>query len=185
MFTESFDTYVCDGDSIETEKDGFRIVATIHHDANADAPWTDCCHGEVTDWVRRGKNAGEKVLNESCGSYRYYDFQGTIKRAKSEAWGCSDTEGLTPKQIATKAVERDYEALKAWCNDEWFYCGVVLSVFKDDIEIEDHAASLWRIEANYPGSDNSYLTDVANELLDDALSVARSELERMQKVLSA
>jgi hypothetical protein len=31
--------------------------------------------------------------------------------------------------------------------------------------LASHAASLWGIEANYPGADNSYLTEVANELL--------------------
>ena len=74
-------------------------------------------------------------------------------------------------------------ARKAWFNDEWFYCGVVLSVSLDDILLDDIAASLWGIEANYPCSDNSYLTEVANELLDDALTVAENERKRILKAL--
>ena len=53
---------------------------------------------------------------------------------------------------------------KAWENDDWFYCGIVLSAERDGWT-KDHLASLWGIECNYPDSDNSYLLTVANELL--------------------
>jgi hypothetical protein len=68
------------------------------------------------------------------------------------------------------------EARKAWLNDEWHYCGVVLSVSRAGVLLDDHAASLWGIELNYPGGDNSYLTETANELLDEALDEARKTL---------
>jgi hypothetical protein len=54
-----------------------------------------------------------------------------------------------------------------WKNGDWIYVGVVLSVWVDDVCLDKHAASLWGIEANF-GGDNSYLTEVANELLDEA-----------------
>jgi len=38
--------------------------------------------------------------------------------------------------------------MAAWKNDEWYYCGVILSVAIDGIVLDDHAASLWGIEAN-------------------------------------
>lgn len=66
-------------------------------------------------------------------------------------------------------------ARRAWERDEWHYCGVVLSVSRDGVELDGHAASLWGIERNYPGSDNSYLLEVANELLPEALNVARDK----------
>lgn len=69
--------------------------------------------------------------------------------------------------------------MTAWTNEEWFYCGIVLSVSVQGITLEDHAASLWGIEANYPNSDNAYLTDVANELLPEALDMARKTLDRL------
>ena len=72
--------------------------------------------------------------------------------------------------------EKAHRVMKAWKNDEWFYCGVVISVHGEfagcDICFDKHAASLWGIEANYPDSDNSYLTEVANELLGEAMDVA-------------
>ncbi len=69
--------------------------------------------------------------------------------------------------------------MAAWLNDEWFYCGIILSVTIDETELTDHAASLWGIEANYPDSENAYLTEVANELLPEALEAAKLERVRL------
>ncbi len=69
--------------------------------------------------------------------------------------------------------------MDAWKNDEWFYCGIILSVTIDETELTDHAASLWGIEANYPDSKNAYLSQIANELLSDALDAAKLERERL------
>lgn len=77
-----------------------------------------------------------------------------------------------------KAYDRAMDARAAYFRQEWFYCGIVLSVSVDGIEIADHAASLWGIGANYPGGDNAYLTEVANELLPEAIEVARERLAR-------
>lgn len=70
-------------------------------------------------------------------------------------------------------------------DDEWFYCGVVISATKNDTEISDHVASLWSIECNYPNSDNSYLTEAANELLNEAIEPAKAGLADMIEKLSA
>jgi len=50
--------------------------------------------------------------------------------------------------------------MAAWKNDEWYYCGVI-----------------------YPDSDNAYLTEVANELLPEALEVAKAERARQCAIL--
>ena len=74
--------------------------------------------------------------------------------------------------------------MDAWKNDEWFYCGIILSVKIEDVELTDHAASLWGIEANYPDSENKYLTEVANELLGEAVLAAKFEQARQLGILS-
>ena len=78
-----------------------------------------------------------------------------------------------------RAQARAETVMEAWRGDEWFYCGIVLSVAFEGVELERHAASLWGIEANYPDSDNAYLTDVANELLPEALDAGRAVLARL------
>ncbi|MEP4992246.1 MAG: hypothetical protein ABJV68_31810, partial [Paracoccaceae bacterium] len=69
--------------------------------------------------------------------------------------------------------------MEAWRKGEWFYCGIVLSVERDGIELDHHAASLWGVECNYPGTDNCYLTTVANELLSEALDAGRAAAARL------
>ena len=96
-------------------------------------------------------------------------------------YGIDDDDGHNPDQSVTgcddKQQERLLNARQAWFNDEWFYCGVVISAHKAGVEIEQYAASLWGIDCNYPDSNNSYLKDVANELLPDAIDSANSILE--------
>ena len=73
--------------------------------------------------------------------------------------------------------------MAAWKNDEWFYCGVILSVAIEGLTLDRFAASLWGIEANYPDSDNAYLTEVANELLPEAIAEAKAERARQCAIL--
>lgn len=70
-------------------------------------------------------------------------------------------------------------ARQAWINDEWFYCGIVLSVSSCGVVLCDGIVSTWGVEANYPGSNNNHLTDVANELLPEAIAEAEKVLFRL------
>ena len=49
------------------------------------------------------------------------------------------------------------------------------------IIVDSTQASLWGIEANYPGTDNSYLTEIANELLPEAIAAGRETLARLAR----
>ena len=72
--------------------------------------------------------------------------------------------------------EENRRICKSWKQDEWCYVGVVLSVSKHGITLNDSAASLWGVDMNFPDGNNSHLTEVANELLDEALDVAKAKL---------
>lgn len=82
----------------------------------------------------------------------------------------SDSECYTPEDITR------------WENDEWFYCGVVLSVSRNGVSLSDHAASLWGMDCNY-GNDNKYLAEVAQELEAEALETARGRVAHMLEML--
>ena len=82
-----------------------------------------------------------------------------------------------------KAQAKAEAVMAAWKNDEWFYCGVILSVAIEGITLDRFAASLWGIEANYPDTDNAYLTEVANELLFEAIEAAKAERARQCIIL--
>lgn len=82
--------------------------------------------------------------------------------------------------------KRAEEILQAWKNDEWFYCGIVLSVSKNGVLLDKHAASLWGIECNYPADPatpeckpNAYLMEVAKELLPETIETAQAALKKL------
>lgn len=179
MFREKFGSYVCDDDtiSVRVKRGGFVVTAKIVHDDSGEAPWErDCLHGPVSDWTLREKRPGERVLSvaERGGHRRFYDFAAAVAAYKRDGgWVLPGTEGMTKGQRAVRSAEHDMAVLRAWCRDEWWYVGVVLSVERKGVVLDKHAASLWGIECNYPDSDNAYLNTVANELLPEALAEAR------------
>ena len=82
-------------------------------------------------------------------------------------------ERLAKAQAEAEAV------MDAWRKDDWFYCGIVLAIECEGVELDSTQASVWGIEANYPGSDNANLSEVAGELLPEALEAGRAALQRL------
>jgi len=166
MFTKGFGKYVCEGDTITCTVKGYDVTARVVRDNDTGAPWKEHDgHGSVSEWTSRPKHAGELVLAKDPGSFRYYDFQEAVKIAKRDGWGLG-----TPEEAARK----DFEAMRAWAADEWFWCGVVLSVSRNGVMLDTHAAGLWGIDCNYPNSDNAYLREVANDLLSEAIEAGET-----------
>lgn len=95
-----------------------------------------------------------------------------------------DNDCHNPDQSVTGCDDEQQKRLlaarQAWFDNGWFYCRIVLSVSKNGVTLDDYVASLWGIECNYPDFDNSYLTEVANELLHEALDRARAILEHLR-----
>lgn len=150
-FTETFQSFVCEGDSIDTEIEGFHVKARIMRDDCRDAP---------------------DERQDGFWPSLYKDAPGFI--GPGNGW----------RARFDKAQARAEYIMRAWKADEWFYCGIVLSVSLEGIVLDDHAASLWGIEANYPDSDNAHLNEVANELLSDALAVGRASAARIVSALT-
>ena len=181
VFDSSFDSYACIGETISATVDGFEIEARIEFDEDAGSPWENSdCHGPVSEWTSRGKRPGERILaTDGYGrNFRYYDFAEAIGIAKRDGWDAAPYGGKKGER-ANRAAEADYQALKAWCNDQWRYVGIVLSVSCKGVVLDRYAASLWGNDMNYPGSDNSHLTEVANELLSEALEVGKAKLSEL------
>ncbi len=111
-------------------------------------------------------------------------FTITARIVRDDDYRIDEDDCHNPDQLVTGCDDAQQEKLlqtrKAWFDDEWFYCGVILSVSRNGVTLDDHAASLWGIEANYPDSDNSYLTEIANELLPEAIETAKNVLESIK-----
>jgi len=123
------------------------------------------------------------------------DHQGyhvVAKIERDDHYGIDDDDCHSVDQEVTGCNDEQFAWLmhcrSEWGNDEWFYCGIVLSVFFNGVEIEEHAASLWGIECNYPQqdgkTDNSYLRTVANELLPEAIEAAKKRHEELIQKLT-
>ena len=148
-FSERFATFVCAGDAITCEADGFTIVAAIVLDDCSDAP--------------------DQRQNGFWPSL-YKDAPGFIGP------GNGFRERFAKAQAEAEAI------MEGWRKGDWFYCGIVLSVALEGVTLDSHAASLWGVEANYPGSDNAHLSEVANDLLPEALDTARTVLVHLRAV---
>lgn len=82
----------------------------------------------------------------------------------------------------TKPTDFDcYSQIKInqWRNDEWFFCGIVLSVSRNGVSLGEHCASLWGIDCNYNKRSNRYLSEVAQELESVAIEYAKQQIERL------
>lgn len=176
----AFDGYLYTGATASLELDGFTLTATIQHDDTMGAPWDEHDgHGDVTKWTRADtKGPGDRMLCRDGHLARFYDFAGAVRKARREGWRAPGCTGGTARQVAARAAEHDFNVLRAWCANEWHWCGVVVEVEREGVKLG--RASLWGIEdANYPGSDGAYLVDTASELIDEALDDARATLARL------
>lgn len=182
MFTDHFSTYVCDGDEIHCQVDGLTAVARVKHDNDfGSTPWeVSEGHGPVSEWTTRAKRPGERILDSDRDSHLYYDWQAAIRIAKRDGWDAPPYRTGTRGEQALRAVAADFKYLRAWCQGDWYYVGVSVTVFRDDVKLG--SAHLWGIDAN-SGPDNRYLTEVANELLPEALAAAREKLASLRRFL--
>ena len=108
-FIERFQTFVCQGDSIDTEVEGYLIPARIVRDDCPDAP------------DERQNGFWPSLYQDAPG----FIGAGNGWRARFDA-----------------AQARAEEVMRAWRADEWFYCGIVLSVSLEGVILDAHAVSL-------------------------------------------
>ena len=152
----------------ETRESGimsFRIEWLYDHDC--DPPWDrEDGHGPVSDWEHRSKRPGEMILNSDHGSHRFYDFAEAVKLAKKDGWNTAPFDWPTNGARAHAAALADFDYLRRFCNDQWHYCGIVVTLLDADGEPDSVDASLWGIESE--GDD--YHEGIISELITDCIS---------------
>jgi hypothetical protein len=110
------------------------------------------------------------------------EYQATIEYDRDANIDDDDVHNPDPEVTGCNEQQQRelIEARKAWFRNEWFYGGVVISAHKAGVMLTNNAASLWGIECNYPGTKNEYLTEVANNLLLEAVGEANRILEELR-----
>lgn len=128
---------------------GMYATVELPYDECMGEPWKEHDgYGDVSEWTNRDKRPGERILCTDHGSRRYYDFAGAIAKAKKEGWGLAEKElaelaarlGRKPTngEVIEQAVERDFDRLKGWCDNDWHWVSVHTTLFDaDDNEIAD------------------------------------------------
>lgn len=107
---------------------GLYAIVKIEYDMDYSPPWeNNDGHGVVSDWENREERDRRWVLCQDRWDYRYYDWRETLKIAKRDGWSRSGD--------IMDAVRRDYEYLRAWCNDEWYYVGLIVELYNADDEL--------------------------------------------------
>jgi hypothetical protein len=124
------------------------FAVEVHIDHDSGAPWEDCeGHGPVTGWVRRNKRPDELILNSANGEYRYYNFKEACAIALRDGWGCDALDGTESKrQKAAIAARADFEYLRSWCNNEWSYVGIEVTLLDSEGNKTEISDSIWGIE---------------------------------------
>lgn len=149
----------------DIERDGktYRVEFIVDYDLGA--PWKEHDgHGVVSDWENRDKKPGEVVIASDHGLKRFYDVVATTRIAKRDMWDVSDadTSNMTKGQIRARAVLRDLERMRGWCNDNWHWCGIsVFPLTADGDELRSKTESLWGIESDA----EEYFDEIIYELI--------------------
>lgn len=107
---------------------GLYAIVKIEYDTDYSPPWENSDgHGVVSDREHREERNRRWVLCQDRWDYRYYDWRETMNIAKRDGWSRSGD--------IMDAVRSDYEYLRAWCNDEWYYVGVVVELYDANDEL--------------------------------------------------
>lgn len=165
---------------------GKKFVVRFPLDPSNEPPWE---RGDGYGPVRQTtfesyKRPGERPMNKTGRRDRYlYDWEAATVQAKREGWGLSDADldalrkrlGREPtkKQIRREAVQKDFEFLAGWVNDEWTFIGVEVTLVEDKDFDNDHdeASGLWPSNALWgiESCSEDYIVEVATDLASEVL----------------
>ncbi len=150
----------------------FRVEIEPDHDMRA--PWEEHDgHGpvrEISGYGRPEKKPGEVIIYQDRGHGYAYDVQEAARIARRDGWGLAPEAVATLRyrlgreptrgEVIAEAVRIDRDRMRAWCNSEWSWCGVVVTLLDLDGRDTGMTESLWGIESD----SREYLDEVAEEL---------------------
>lgn len=132
------------GEEITTLPNGWKIKVAFEYDSDSGPPWKECDgHGVIYETRSREDHMDNWILNSERGWYRYYAWKASLELAVKDGWGCPPYDTST----AMDAVKSDYEFLRRWCNDEWWYVGMIVTLLDED-DTELHEESCWGFDSD-------------------------------------
>lgn len=163
-------------DAYKTEtvdRHGERYLVEWFFDYDGGPPWEESeGHGIVSEWTRRDKRPGELVLATDRGMHRFYDYAASVRKARAEGWNIEPYQWPSKGAQAAAAALGDFQYLRGWCNDEWHYCGIRVTLLDDDGEKSPAFESLWGIESHA----DEYHAEVVASLADECRAAVLSRV---------
>lgn len=171
---------------------GVQFTRATERDDDGSPPWSRADgHGVVTEWIRPDQAPeGARELCREHGTARYYDWRASLEIARRDKWGLSDQDRrrlevkygreLTAEEVTRAAVEQDYQFLRGWCQDDWEYVGVAVTVDGTGLR-----ASLWGIESIAESYIEEVARELADQILDEDLEPKIEELQRLAEARNA
>jgi len=165
---------------VTVEAEGFTLKLTVEDDDTGRKPWQDDDGaGIVTGWIDPAKapKGAVQINHDRDGTCRFYDVLASREKAKREGW--VNSLGLTALQLErriNKLVMNDCARMKAWCEDDWSYIGLVINASREGVQLTgEYEIALWGIESDA----GDYLEEVANDLAGQAISAAKAKLTQL------
>ena len=155
------------------ERNGRTYKVSWYYDDAIGEPWKHHDgHGAVTEWERRDKKPGELVLCEDRGSRRFYDFQHAVKVARNEGWNAKPYKFNSKREQAAAAARADFEYLRGWCENDWFWCWIQVVLLDDEGDETMHYENLGGLEENW---ESGVFHD---EVIDELITTIEHDIER-------
>ena len=155
MMPSRYDAY--DGEEITELPNGWKIKVEFQRDGDCGPPWEECDgHGEIYEARHRDECLDNWLLNSDRIWHRYYDWKATLPKAIKERWDAKPYGVGTKQERAMRAMKADYEYLRRWCNDDWWYVGLIVTLLDENNEQIDED-SCW----GYASNDVGYLCSEA------------------------
>jgi hypothetical protein len=128
----------------------------------------------------------DRMTPKTCPAFDRYTCIGDTRTWTRE--GFTLTATVHP-DTDTKPTDFDCysdDQIAAWAADEWMFVGLIVTVCVVGVKLTD--TSLWGIDCNFPRADgsrdNSYLSEVADELAEEAMHDARVKARDLIDTLS-
>lgn len=147
-----------EGEEERVLPNGWKIKFKTQYDTDHEPPWEDCDGmGVVTDCIH-GVTDEEKYgweLYSGHYTHRYFDWRATLPIAIKEGWDAPPYGSGTKQEQAMRAMRKTFEFLHGWCNDNWRYVGLIVTLYDENDE-ELGEDSCWGFESE--GAD-AYITE--------------------------
>ena len=140
-----------EGEQITELPNGWKLKVRFEHDSDSGPPWKDCYGMGVIEESRNRPGEYDEyddwILNSDRGWYRYYDWKATLPEALRDGWDTKPYHFHSKREQAMAAMKSTYEHLYEWCNDHWWYVGMIVTLLdENDDELQEDAC--WGFESN-------------------------------------